>query len=208
MNRHPVTPQSERHRQAIETAYARREALRTQCAELFGAAKSLVFEMGCGHGHYLTAYAEAHPDELCVGIDLVTKRILKANGKVARRKLENLHFLKAELYEFLEVLPEAVRFSRMFMLFPDPWPKKRHFKRRMMQTGLLDALATRANEGTEFCLRTDDRPYFQWCIEHLDAHPLWAITDENQWPFESDSFFQNLLPDYQSLIAVRTATSE
>ena len=64
--------------------------------------EAVLFEAGCGHGHWLTSFSKANPDTKCVGIDLIAGRISKANAKKAKRSLENVYFYKAELLEFLE----------------------------------------------------------------------------------------------------------
>lgn len=163
----------------------------------------ILFEAGCGHGHWLSSYAEAHPGTICVGIDLISWRIRKCLAKRDKRGLENLHFYKAELGEFMEVLPEGIRFERTVLLFPDPWPKARHHRRRMVQTAFLDEVARRTDRGGQFCFRSDDRPYFDWTMEHLEAHPAWRIDPDAKWPHEEDTYFQDLMEAYFSVIATR-----
>ena len=81
----------------------RREGLRRDLAPLFPgpAERDFTWEVGCGHGHYLTDYAAAHPAERCVGIDLLADRIVRANRKRDRAGRPNLHFLQAEARLFL-----------------------------------------------------------------------------------------------------------
>jgi tRNA (guanine-N7-)-methyltransferase len=163
----------------------------------------ILFEAGCGHGHWLTSYAENHPETICVGIDLVSWRIRKCLEKRDKRRLENLHFYKAELGEFLEVLPAPVRFERTVLLFPDPWPKARHHRRRMVQRAFLDELALRTDQGGQFCFRSDDRPYFDWTVEHVRTHPKWQIDPDAEWLHEQETYFQGLMEEYFSVIARR-----
>ena len=99
---------------------------------------SFNFEIGCGHGHWLTSYAKK-PSHNFVGIDLISKRIEKANAKVEKRNLYNVCFCKAEANEFLEFCDYEL--SNTFIMYPDPWPKKRHFKRRLVQLSFLELLA-------------------------------------------------------------------
>jgi tRNA (guanine-N7-)-methyltransferase len=163
---------------------------------------SVTLEIGCGHGHYLTAYSEQHPQSLCIGIDLVTRRILKGCQKRDKRNLQKLHFLKAEVREFLEAWPPHLTLERVFILFPDPWPKKRHIKNRIIQAGLLDVIGRIANPGTQLHFRTDHQGNFDWGFEVIASHSDWNIRDDIQWPFENPSYFQDLLGDYQSLTAL------
>lgn len=181
----------------------RKEKLASYCAELFAHDKTITLEVGCGHGHFLAAYAQAHSNEFCVGIDLVTKRIEKGILKKTKQKIERLQFIKADLNEFLDAMPSDVSLNKIFMLFPDPWPKKRHHKNRMLQRSFLDKIAQNSCSTAKFYLRTDHAGLFDWSMEHILQHPQWEVDVNACWPFEKDSFFQNLMDDWQSLIAKR-----
>jgi tRNA (guanine-N7-)-methyltransferase len=195
---------SEAHARELRKQAARKEALSQALEADLADCRTLLFEPGCGHGHWLSDYAAAHPETVCVGIDLISWRIRKGQEKKAKRGLDNLFFYKAELAEFLEVLPPEVRFERTVFLFPDPWPKARHHRRRMVQSALLDEVARRTDPGGEFCFRTDDRPYFDWTLEHLEAHPEWVIDPAAAWPYESETYFQSLMEQYFSVVAKRS----
>jgi tRNA (guanine-N7-)-methyltransferase len=179
----------------------RRETLQGAFDQIFPSGKTSFFwEVGCGHGHFLTAYAQAHPEKLCVGIDIASDRIGRAVRKRDRARLGNLHFLQAEARFFLEALPPQVRFSDVFILFPDPWPKLRHHKHRILQAAFLDAVAARMAPGGRLLFRTDHEPYFQDAVAVVDAHAQWQRMDE-PWPFEFETVFQSRAPNYHSLIA-------
>ncbi len=161
-------------------------------------------EIGCGHGHWMVGYAESHPERFIVGIDLMNRRLALAMAKSSKRKLGNCAFVKAEALEFLEVLrPSGKRLERIFVFFPDPWPKRRHWSRRFFQKRSLDLLGECADPGAALFFRTDHGSYFEWTRELIRASSFWEETTSLPWPYESASFFQNLLPDYQSLIAHR-----
>lgn len=194
---------SEGHAKELAKQAARKAALREECDQLLEGVERIVFEAGCGHGHWLTAFAEAHREQTCLGIDLIAHRIRKGQEKCAKRALPNLHFLKAELGEFLEVLPADIRFEQTVLLFPDPWPKARHHRRRMVQPAFLDAVAARTDAGGLFCFRSDDRPYFDWTIELLQAHPAWKVDVHAKWPYEMETYFQGLMERYFSVVARR-----
>ena len=89
-----------------EKEQARRKELTDSSRRLFSDGITRVLEIGCGHGHYLSDYASAHPEEHCIGIDLLNRRVEKADRKKEKRELSKLQFLKAEAVEFLETLPE------------------------------------------------------------------------------------------------------
>ena len=164
-------------------------------------ADGLTLEIGCGHGHWLTAYSESNPNEPCIGIDLITKRIEKSNRKRERLDLPYLFFFKTEAKEFLENLPDSLILKRTVLLFPDPWPKKRHHKRRLIQRPFLDLLAARSVLNAELCFRTDHQDYFSWAVDQVNCIDSWRIDYKATWPFEHETFFQNILPEYQNFIA-------
>ncbi|HAZ66064.1 MAG TPA: tRNA (guanosine(46)-N7)-methyltransferase TrmB, partial [Opitutae bacterium] len=84
-----------------ETQRANRvEALRTLITKEIGESDTITLEIGCGHGHWLTAYGAEHANEKCVGIDLLNDRLKKSEAKRAKRGLTNVHFMKAEASEF------------------------------------------------------------------------------------------------------------
>ena len=194
---------TEAHARELEKQRIRKEALQAECKSVLEGVDRILFEAGCGHGHWLTDYAEDTPGQMCIGIDLISLRIRKGLAKRDKRGLKNLHFIKAELGEFLEVLPERVRFDQTVLLFPDPWPKAKHHRRRMVQPGFLTEVAKRTDAGGTFCFRSDDRPYFDWTIEHLQDHPDWEIDPDAQWPYERETYFQSLMDEYFSVIAKR-----
>ena len=115
-------------REVFEAIRASRlAALRAALAVALRAPRArFVFEIGCGNGHFLNAYAAAHPDQLCLGVDLRQERIAKALRKRDRAGLRNLHFLRCEAHDFLRELPANAQLLDIYILFPDPWPKKRH----------------------------------------------------------------------------------
>ena len=198
-----MTEITEAHARELAKQAARKAELLGACRADLAGVERILFEAGCGHGHWLTDYAELNPGVFCIGIDLISWRIRKGNEKKAKRGLQNLHFYKAELSEFLCALPEAIRFDRTILLFPDPWPKAKHHRRRMVQLGFLDEVARRTDRGGEFCFRSDDRPYFDWTVEHLNEHPEWEIDESAQWPYESETYFQSLMDEYHSVVAKR-----
>ncbi len=182
---------------------ARRRLLREKCATLLAAQPAFVWEIGCGHGHFLTGYAAAHRDRLCLGIDLVLERIQRADRKRERARIPNLHFVRAEAGDFLSALPANATFTEIYVLFPDPWPKRRHWKHRLMDAAFLHAAAQRAGQGTRLHFRTDHEPYFLDVVATITAHPDWQARPDAPWPFELPTVFQKRASRYQSLVAER-----
>lgn len=192
------------HARFLEQQSQRIGRIREELQERYPDPAALTLEIGCGHGHYLTAYAGQHPESTCLGVDIVSKRIRKAILKRDKRKLQNLHFLKAEIREFLAAWPAHLRLARVFILFPDPWPKKRHRKNRILQPALLDRLAGLAEPAAQLHFRTDHEGNFQWGLETVASHPCWEVRDDLEWPFENPTWFQDLLGKGFSLTAALT----
>jgi tRNA (guanine-N7-)-methyltransferase len=167
----------------------------------------LTLEIGCGHGHYLSAYAAARPAEFCVGIDLISDRIDRAGRKTSRARLDNVAWVQAEAGLFLDALPREHRLERVFLLFSDPWPKRRHWKNRVMQAKLLNQLLPLTKPGAAIHFRTDHGDYFGYARDQVLADANWRLAEEAEhgWPFEQPSVFQERAADsgYQSFTALR-----
>jgi tRNA (guanine-N7-)-methyltransferase len=184
---------------------ARKERLDTlrSAIEPLADRSTITLEIGSGHGHFLTAYAAAHPQEFCVGIDIILDRFRRSERKRTRAAASNLCFIRAEASEFLEVLPLRTRLARIFVLFPDPWPKRRHHKNRLIRPDFLSRLAKQTNARGELYFRTDDAPYFTAAKTVIAHHPDWEISHDASWPFELETVFQKRATSFQSLIARR-----
>jgi tRNA (guanine-N7-)-methyltransferase len=94
--------------------------------------------------------------------------------------------------------------SELFILFPDPWPKQRHHKHRILRPDFLAKSARRAAADCRLCFRTDFGPYFTAAHRTVTMHPDWRLTDD-PWPFEFATVFQRRAPEYRSFIARRQA---
>ncbi len=196
-----ISKQSEGHLKELDRQKFRKNLLEEELKSNLNSKEISVFEAGCGHGHWLTSYCIKYPNKVCVGIDLIGQRIKKANCKKNKNGLTHLHFFKAELNEFLEVIPNKVIFEAIIFLFPDPWPKVRHHKKRMIQPNLLKNLAKRSLSGTSLYFRTDDVNYFEWTKSHIEESPFWEMDTSAPWLYEESTYFQDLMQCYFSLVA-------
>lgn len=183
----------------------RRAALRSELAALLPASQALVWEIGSGHGHFLVQYAQAFPAKYCIGVDIIRDRLNRSGKKCARVGLTNCHFVQAEAREFLDALPAAVTLREIWVLFPDPWPKKRHHKNRILQADFLEALAGRAGQGAPLYFRTDHAGYFSVVATLISELKTWRLDPAATWPLEKETVFQARAQGYQSLVAVRTS---
>jgi tRNA (guanine-N7-)-methyltransferase len=164
-------------------------------------AHQVALEIGCGHGHFLARLASVHPMRFFVGIDILNDRLKRAEKKQRSLGLNNLRFVKAEATEFLECIPPDIKFAEVVVLFPDPWPKKRHHKNRLIQPGFLSKLALHARPECRLYFRTDHLPYHESALEILSAHSAWQIVAGAPWIFEEQTVFQAKAARFDSLVA-------
>lgn len=187
----------------VEHVSQRRAALRAELAALLPAGAALVLEIGSAHGHFLVRYAGENPDRCCLGVDLRGERVERAKRKAERARLPNCHFVRAEARELIECLPPGVTFAEVWVLFPDPWPKKRHHKNRLLQPAFFEFLAARTSPGGRLYFRTDYAEYFHAVAAFLPSLRTWQPDPAAPWPMEHETVFQARAPSYQSLVAVR-----
>ena len=114
----------------------------------------LRLEIGFGGGEHLVAQAEAHPDIGFIGTDAFLNGVAKALVAIDERKLDNVRLFSGDASELLDWLP-AGALARIDLLYPDPWPKRRHWKRRFVQDDMLRRMARILESGGEFRFATD-----------------------------------------------------
>lgn len=181
----------------------RRDDLRGQIEKIVGLKGRLVWEVGSGHGHFLTAFSKAHPDQICVGVDIMSDRVTRANRKRERARLPLLHFIRADAADFLAVMPEDTRFTSVFVLFPDPWPKRRHHKNRVMTADFLSAVAARTAKSACLYFRTDHEEYFRSAAAILRSHRDWMEQGDTTFPLEEPTVFQKRSVAHFTFVAKR-----
>ena len=149
---------------------------------LFGDDRPLHFEIGFGAGEHLVEQAAAHPDVGFLGAEVFENGVVKLLAEVRRRDLGNVRILVDDARLLLAALPDAC-LGRVFILFPDPWPKARHHKRRMVSPGTLDELARTMKSGAELRLATDDIGYLRAMLELVPKHPgfTWKARGPADW---------------------------
>ena len=189
----------------VEIISARRAALDIALAALLPQPRPIVLELGCGHGHFLEKYAGAFPAKYCLGVDLRSDRIGRAQRKAQRARLANCHFLRTEARELLHALPPGTTLQEIWVLFPDPWPKQRHHKNRLLQPEFFAALAQWAEAGTRLYFRTDFRAYFDEVAAFLPTLATWQPAPNPDWPLEHETVFQARATRFHSLVALRTS---
>lgn len=140
-----------------------------------GSPREVWLEIGFGAGEHLAALAAAHPDVGLLGAEPYLNGVARLLAEIEARSLANVRIHPDDARPLLAALAPGT-LARVFILFPDPWPKARHHKRRLVNTGTLDALARLIPAGGELRLATDDQDYLVWMLRHLEAHPAFAWT--------------------------------
>jgi len=129
-------------------------------AELFPTPQRLEVELGCGDASFLADYAQRHPDRNFIGIERLLGRIRKLDRKGRRSGLTNLCGVQIESSYFLQYLLPRHSASVLHVYFPDPWPKKKHHKHRLINEPFPRLAGESLTPGGVVYLRTDDKDYF------------------------------------------------
>jgi tRNA (guanine-N7-)-methyltransferase len=149
----------------------------------------LWLEVGFGGGEHLAAQAAAHPDVGLLGCEVFENGVVKLLAEAERRKLRNVRILVDDARLLIRALPDR-SLGRVFVLFPDPWPKVRHHKRRFVSTETLTELARVMKNGAELRLATDDVDYLRWMLERAPVHPefAWLARRPGDWRERPDDW--------------------
>lgn len=162
----------------------------------------IILEIGAGHGHFLTEYALKYTHDFCLGLDILNERVKKSQKRAEKMGSKNICFLKAQAEETIMCLPPSVQFKAIYILFPDPWPKRKHFSRRLIQQSFLDSIVPKMVQGAKLYFRTDHKDYFEWAISVFLSDVRWSVSKNELWPIEVVTRFQEITGNvYQSLVA-------
>jgi tRNA (guanine-N7-)-methyltransferase len=140
---------------------------------VFGCDGPLTLEIGFGMGASLLAMAEREPARRFVGVEVHPPGVGALLAGIEARGLANLRVVREDVVLVLPRLFPPGSLDRVQVFFPDPWPKKRHHKRRLIQPAFVAALAGHVRIGGRLLLATDWEPYAQWMLEVLEAEPAW-----------------------------------
>ncbi len=164
VGRHPGGGERHLHAPALQAALAAAAGAR------------LEVEIGCGNGIFLADYAAARPDRVCVGIDLKQRRCEKAQRKLQRRGLSNAFVINGRAEEVIDRLPPG-SVHAFHLYFPDPWPKARHRRRRLLRGGVLDRMVNALAAGGRILFATDFLDYHVQARVLFACHPALQLDD-------------------------------
>ncbi len=146
--------------------------------------RPLEVDLGCGDGKFLMEMAKEHPERDFLGVERLLGRVRKVCKKITKRHLDNAHVLRLDSRYVVEWLLPTESVSRLHLLCPDPWPKFKHQRRRVMQLDFLESVRTCLLPGGEFLFMTDHEEYFQWSVAKVAAYGKFEVLE-----WTEDSFF-------------------
>ncbi|WP_319774909.1 tRNA (guanosine(46)-N7)-methyltransferase TrmB [Breoghania sp.] len=139
--------------------------------------KEITLEIGFGGGEHLIHRATETPDAGFIGVEPFINGMAKALSAIEAGGLDNIRLYHDDAINLLDWLPDA-SLDRVYLLYPDPWPKRRHWKRRFVGPENLDRIARVLKPGCEFRFASDIDTYVDWTLRHLRAHDCFEWTAE------------------------------
>lgn len=152
--------------------------------ELLRDGRPLEVDLGCGDGGFLLEMARRHPERDFLGVERLLGRVRKVCRKITRAGLDNARVLRLDSKYVVEWLLPPSCVSRLHLMCPDPWPKLRHHRRRLIQADFLRAVDRVLRDDGEFLFMTDHEDYHEWAIGQIAASGLF-----DRLPWEEDTFF-------------------
>lgn len=146
---------------------------RLDLEKIFGRIAPLHVDLGCGDGSFICALAERMPERNFLGIERLLGRIRSATRKAA--KIANVRLLRMESSYAVRYLLPAGSVETFYLLFPDPWPKRRHWRRRTVTGEFLGAISQALAENGRFLIATDHFDYFEKIEEIARANPDFTV---------------------------------
>ncbi|MBE6649861.1 MAG: tRNA (guanosine(46)-N7)-methyltransferase TrmB [Ruminococcaceae bacterium] len=139
-------------------------AYKSNWNEAFGNNQNIRLEIGCGKGDFVKGMAEKNPDVNFIAIEKATDIIVLALEKIKDAGLKNVRFINCDAELLTEIFPEGM-FDTIYINFCDPWPKKRHAKRRLTSPIFLELFKKILSKDGEIHFKTDNRPLFDYSLE-------------------------------------------
>lgn len=148
----------------------------------------IVIEIGFGGGEHLIHQAVSNPQIGYIGVEPFVNSMAKALRAIDEDEIENIRLYDEDAVEILDWLPDG-SVDRIDLLYPDPWPKMRHWKRRFVNPKNLDRFARVLKASGRFHFASDIDTYINWTLQHFDSHSAfrWLATNATDWqePYEN-----------------------
>ena len=176
------------------------QALGAWNKDIFKKENPLFVEIGSGYGHFMLDYCERNPNVNFIGMDFRFKRSFQLVKKLAKHPHKNFRYLRAR-GERLNFLFDQAEVDSLLYFFPDPWPKKKHWKKRLFQPLFLESAAKVIKPGGKFYIKTDHDGYYQWMKNVLrEDSKFKLIFDTTDLHFEhSDHFLASFKTKFEKI---------
>ena len=142
-------------------------------AAVFGNTKPVEMELGAGDGGFILEFARLHPERNFVAVERLKGRVEKIAKRAARQELANLKALRLQSEYVLRWMTPPESLSVIHIMFPDPWPKRRHHKNRLIQSDFLASARRALQPGGVIRFTMDHEEYFAWAQEVWRGCPGW-----------------------------------
>jgi len=194
-NLNPYVTQLELHSDIIQTAPLGIQERRPKIAK---GLRPIVVDLGCGAGNFLRDYAQALPDWDFYGFELRYKRLVKGALKFKKWGLTNVQLIQARAEELGNwFLPRSIR--EIHINFPDPWPKKKQQKHRLLNAGFMKTLHQLLERDGSWVLKTDHPDYFFPTLEQIKAMPFFDVVAYSEDLHGSEYMAGNIATEFELL---------
>ena len=146
-------------------------------AEVFPSAQPVEIELGSGDGSFFARYAQMHPERNFLGVERLLGRLRKIEKKGLRAGLKNVALLRLEASYVMGFLVAPASIDALHIYFPDPWPKRKHRKNRLINPAFTELTAKALKPGGIVYLRTDDLDYFEQMTRVFTANKSFAAIE-------------------------------
>lgn len=177
-----------------EVCVANPEELKGKWHQLFGNENPIHIEIGTGKGQFVTGMAQANPDINYIGIEVVESVLITALDKALAAGIPNLRLLSVDGADLLEYF-EMAEVARVYLNFSDPWPKKRHAKRRLTHPNFLDSYKALLPADGEIHFKTDNRSLFEYSLVAFSEYGV--LLTYLSLDLHNSDFEGNIMTEYE-----------
>ena len=159
------------------------EEKKVNLKEIFPTSQKIIMEIGFGMGEATAIIAKNHPNNGYIAVDVHPPGIGKLLGRIVENELKNLRVIEDDVHIVLPHMFEDESLDAIHLYFPDPWPKKKHNKRRIINAEFLKLIHPKIKDGGFFHIATDWVPYAEYIQEVFEASPLFAggVVERPEW---------------------------
>jgi tRNA (guanine-N7-)-methyltransferase len=169
-----LTPGQQRALVELWPRYGLSAERRLKLANVFGRLAPTTLEIGFGNGDSLAEMAAQEPESDFVGIEVHRPGVGRLLNQIKQRELTNVRIFCHDAVEVLRDCIDDHSLDRVLLFFPDPWPKKKHHKRRILQPDFIQLVARKLKQGGRFHMATDWQPYAEHMMEVMQASSLFT----------------------------------